>query len=191
MNAVGLARGQRLSGAQGPFKIEREGRRRRFRRVRNSRDWSVGRNQDDARLAALALDLREHGIGPGAGRKADANIEPLRNRSRKAPASDRRDLEAVDGDEFAIERAKPDVKGAHRRAVDDPQKHPSARLDLDDLRVGQRTEIGEEGVIFDVVQVGPRLAKRHRRRHLHARRRSHGAGRLRHAPHLGVGHLRH
>ena len=156
-----------FSGAQAPFEIEIQRRRRRFRSVRNSRDWGVGRDQDDSSLTALTLELREHGIGPGAGRKADANIEPLRDGDRKAATSDRLDLEAVDGDELAIERAQPDVKGAHRRAVDDAQKRPAARLDLDDLRVGQRAEIGEEGVIFDVVEVWPRLAHRHRRRHPH------------------------
>ena len=50
------------------------------------------------------------------------------------------------------------MEGAHRRAVDDAQKHPPARLDLDDLGVGERAEIGEERVIFDVVEVWPRRA---------------------------------
>ena len=112
--------------------------------------------------------MREHGIGARACGKADAEIEPLRNRNRKLMAMDGLDLEAVDGDELAIELAQSDVKGAHRRAVDDSQKHSAARLDLDDLGVGQGAEIGEEGVIFDVIQIWPRLPHRHRRRHLHA-----------------------
>jgi hypothetical protein len=148
-----------LRGAKGfwarrAFKIERQRRGRRFRRIRNSRDWGAGCDQDDSGLAALALKLRKHWIGAGARRKANANIEPLRDCSRKAATSDRLDLETVDGDELAVERAEPKVEGAHRRAVDDPQKHAAARLDLDDLRVGKRAEIGEEGVILDVIEIG-------------------------------------
>ena len=48
---------------------------------------------------------------------------------------------------------------------------------------GVRKKIGEEGVVFDVVEVGPRRGRHHRRRRLHTRHRGHGAGRLRHARH--------
>src|SRR6185312_15266461 len=113
---------------------------------------SAGCDKNNSGLTAFALKLRQHGIGAWACRKADANIEPLRDRGRKSSPSDWRDREAVDGDEFALERAEAHVKGAHRRTVDDPQEQPSARLDLDDLRIGERAVIGEKGVIFDVVE---------------------------------------
>jgi hypothetical protein len=125
-------------GAQASFEIEIQWRRRRFRRIGNSADRSAACDQDDSGLLTFALELCEHRIGAGSRRKVDPDIEPLCNRNRKYVAADRLDLEAVDGDEFAIKRAQPDVKGAHRRAVDDAQKQPSSRLDLDDLRVGER-----------------------------------------------------
>src|ERR1700722_18105740 len=66
------------------------------------------------------------------------------DRSRRLPgrADPRGQLSRRRGDQFALERAETHVEGAHRRAVDDSQKHSAARLDLDDLGVGQGAEIG-------------------------------------------------
>ena len=53
--------------------------------------------------------------------------------------------------------------GAHRRAVDDAQQHAPAGLDLDHLGIGERAVIGEERIVFHVVQIrlGGRSAHRH------------------------------
>ena len=45
-----------------------------------------------------------------------------------------------------------------RGAVDEAQQHAPARLDLDKLGIGERAVVGEEGVIFDVVEVGAAAA---------------------------------
>ena len=86
----------------------------------------------------------------------------MRDRDRKAAPADRQDLETVDRDQFAVELAEIDMEVAHRGAVDDPQEHEPARPDFDDLGIGEGAEIGEEGVIFDVVEVGRRGAFRRR-----------------------------
>ena len=78
-------------------------------------------------------------------------IEPLRHRNRKALRGDRRDLEPIDGDQFTFKLAQVDMKGAHRRAVDDAQQHPSAGLDLHHFGIGERSVVGQERVIFHVV----------------------------------------
>ena len=72
----------------------------------------------------------------------------------KAARADRQDLETVDGDQFALELAEIDMEVAHRGAVDDAQQNEPARLDFNHLGIGNGAEVGEEGVIFDVVEVG-------------------------------------
>ena len=119
-------------------------------------------------MIALALDLRKHRIDAGAARKFKADVEPLSDRNRKTAGADRLDREAVDRDQFALTLAEIDVKIAHRRAIDDAQQQAPARLDFDGLGVGEGAEIGEEGVVFDVVEVGRGGLGRFHARHHHA-----------------------
>ena len=87
---------------------------------------------------------------------------------RKAAPADRHDLETVDRDQFALELAEIDMEVAHRGAVDDAQQNTPARLDFDHLGIGEGAEVGEEGVIFDVVEVGRRGGAVRRRHARHA-----------------------
>ena len=72
---------------------------------------------------------------------------------KRLPA-DRHNLEPIDGDQFALELAQIDMEGAHRRAVDDAQQHAPAGLDLDHFGIAERAVVGQERVVFHVVQVG-------------------------------------
>ena len=97
-------------------------------------------------------------------------------------------VEAVDRDQVALEPAEIEMEVAHRGAVDDAQEHPPTRFDLDGLGIGQGAEIGEEGVVLDVVEVGRRrgasLRHRHARHRVRLRHRGwRGAGRRRHSSH--------
>src|ERR1700683_1331972 len=110
MDAVGLAGGQWLLGSAGAVEIERGRRGRRFCRAGDSAARSAACDQDDSSLLTLALELGENWIGAGARRKLKANIEPLRDRGWKVSPADRRDREAVGGDEFGVNLAQPDGK---------------------------------------------------------------------------------
>src|SRR5262249_33859985 len=85
----------------------------------------------------------------------DPYVEALGDSDWKAAACNRVDPEPVNRDELAPESAEIEVVRAHRRAVDDTQQNLSAGLNLDHLGVGERAVIGEEGIVFHVVQVGP------------------------------------
>ena len=62
--------------------------------------------------------VREHGVRCRSARDREPDIQPLRDGDRKAARRDRLDLEAIDRDQLAVERAQIEVKSAHRRAVD-------------------------------------------------------------------------
>ena len=100
------------------------------------------------------------------------DIQPLRHRNREAPGCHGCDLKAVHCDQLAVERAEVDMKGAHRRAVDEAQQHAPARLDLDHLGIAERAVVGQEGVVCHIVQI--RLGGRSA--HGHARHRGRGPG---------------
>ncbi len=174
MDAIRLARGERLSRAEASLEIERQRRRWRVRLIRDAGDLPISGDQHDPRAVALALQHGEHRIRARASWERNAYIQTLRDRDREAARADGRDRETVDRDQLTVEVAEIDVKSAHRGTVDDAHEYASARLDLDELGVCERAVVGEEGVIFDVIEVGRWLACRHRRRHLH---------RLRHARH--------
>jgi hypothetical protein len=113
----------------------------------------------------------------------------LCDRRRKAARADRQDLETVDRDQFAFELAEIDMEIAHRGAVDDAQQNEPARPDFNHLGIGKGAEVGEEGVIFNVVEVGSRGAvrRRHVRHCARLRHRGRRAARRRHSGHgLGV-----
>ena len=82
------------------------------------------------------------------------------------------------------------MKGAHRRAVDDAQQHAAAGLHLDHFGIGERAIVGQERVVFHVVQV--RLGGA-----AHGHAGSHGPAGRPHSLHRparrssGAGHRRH
>jgi hypothetical protein len=73
--------------------------------------------------------------------------------------------DAVDGDQLPLQLAQIEMIVAHRRAVDDPQQHLAARLDPDDLGIGERAVIRKKSIVFDVVQIGRDRARSTHRRH--------------------------
>jgi hypothetical protein len=99
-------------------------------------------------------------------RNGQPDVQPLRHGDGKAPARHRHGAESVDRDQLPIERAEIDMKSAHRGAVDDAQQHPPARLDLDHRGIGERAVVGEEGIIFHIVQI--RFVNCHSRSHCRA-----------------------
>ncbi|OLB77954.1 MAG: hypothetical protein AUI16_04920 [Alphaproteobacteria bacterium 13_2_20CM_2_64_7] len=62
MDAVGLARLERLERAQPAFQIERERGRRHLGGVGDACDRRITGAQDDARLLVFAFEQREHGM---------------------------------------------------------------------------------------------------------------------------------
>ena len=152
--AIGLARLERRHRAQPALQIERERRRSHGGRIGDARDRRISGTQDDAGLFVFALEHRQHRIARGGAGNRQTNIEPLRHRDREALPGDRHNLEPVDGDQLAVKLSQVDMKGAHRGAVDDAQQHAPAGLDLHHFGVAERAVVGQERVVFHVVQVG-------------------------------------
>jgi hypothetical protein len=71
--------------------------------------------------------------------------------SKRRP--ERLDRHAIDGDQPPFEAVEVEPEIGRRRGVDQPQAHPAAALDAEDLRVVERPVVGEEGVVVDVVQM--------------------------------------
>src|SRR5262245_30663862 len=106
MDAVRLARRQRLDGAQSALEIEGESGRGHRRDSRNASHRGASRTQDHAGLFALAFEDREQGIRGRAARNCDADVETLGDSDRKTLPRNWMDPKTVNRDELAAESAE-------------------------------------------------------------------------------------
>src|SRR6202007_2490041 len=111
--------------------------------LRNGRTW---RGKDDAGLPALPFQLRKNWKRAGS-RQIDQDVEALRHRDRESTARDWMNGVTVSRDHVADEFAEIDPKLARGRTVDDAEPNATIALDVHDLRGGERSIIGKEGII--------------------------------------------
>ena len=86
-------------------------------------------------------------------RQIQRDVETLGDGEFETPPADWLDRHSVDGNQLSLELAKIDPEVCRGSAIDEAQAHAPTPLDPEDLRIVQRAVIGEEGVVFDIVQV--------------------------------------
>lgn len=82
----------------------------------------------------------------------DQDIEALGHRDREAAGCYRMHGVAVGRDHAADEFAKIDPELARGCAVDDTEPETASTLDTHDLRIGECSIVGEEGIVVNIIQ---------------------------------------
>jgi hypothetical protein len=135
-----------------------------LRALRDPRNARPGRGEDDAGLPTVAFQPRKYRKRADL-RQIYQHVKALGHCNREAAARNRMHGLAVGRDHAADEVAEIDPKLARGRAVNDAEPDPAAALDAHDLRIGERSIVGKEGVVMNIIQIHVHAA---RPRHVHS-----------------------